>query len=423
MYTVYITKTPSSLPSQVRVLYLSHQPSLIRSIQWDSVFANDPLKAQWANIIFFTNGRWTAVQRGLNHLACIFAVSWILISSSLSIQETAAGIVGNLCTLDSCSSSLSEKIQRTLPAREPGNAKRQKPLLDHPVCSARSPWRFGPFQSRIQHYMLGLLRRIFRTHRLRPRPFKGENAQVPNELKWNIPPKMWRSRKGLKNWRFIYARCLNRLPGNAQHLLLSTSFLCHSCVHQFHLTESKTKENGAYITVARFPQGIPEPATGADRSVEGDDILFDDKRWSCGGDLHPPWESWDPPDLTLGVWICENFRYQNKSHSGKVTQWLAIFLVVVKMLLPKKAVLWYTIPLGPASFSIVLQTHQNHTITWLWLTRAPVGWLASWLQFKLDHLHTTKYREFWMSLCVRVIPPSTDASTQCDFYGPHTVQL
>ena len=172
-----------------------------------------------------------------------------------------------------------------------------------------------------------------------------------------------------------------------------------------------------------FPKGSPNLPQVLIVSVEGDDILFDDKRWSCGGDLHPPWESWDPPDLTLGVWICENFRYQNKSHSGKVTQWLAIFLVVVKMLLPKKAVLWYTIPLGPASFSIVLQTHQNHTITWLWLTRAPVGWLASWLQFKLDHLHTTKYREFWMSLCVRVIPPSTDASTQCDFYGPHTVQL
>lgn len=56
--------------------------------------------------------------------------------------------------------------------------------------------------------------------------------------------------------------------------MLSTSFLCHSCVHQFHLTESKTKENCAYITVAIFPQGPPEPATGADRSVEGDDILM-----------------------------------------------------------------------------------------------------------------------------------------------------
>ena len=36
-----------------------------------------------------------------------------------TIQETAAGIVGNLCTFDSYILSLSEKIQRTLPAREP----------------------------------------------------------------------------------------------------------------------------------------------------------------------------------------------------------------------------------------------------------------------------------------------------------------
>ena len=141
--------------------------------------------------------------------------------------------------------------------------------------------------------------------------------------------------------------------------------------------------------------------------------------WPDSGGLNRSWE-------LKGM----NFRYQNKPHGGSHTV-ARHFLVVVKMLLPKKAVLCMVhnsigarfISLQYVYISIILQTHQNHTITWLWLTRAPVGWLASWLQFKLDHLHTTTYREFWMSLCVHVIPPSTEASTQCDFYGPHTVQL
>lgn len=74
--------------------------------------------------------------------------------------------------------------------------------------------------------------------------------------------------------------------------MLSTSFLCHFSVHQFHLTESKTKENCAYIIAARFPQGPPEPATGADRSVEGDDILVMTKGGVAGG---PP-----PPLRVMG---------------------------------------------------------------------------------------------------------------------------
>ena len=93
--------------------------------------------------------------------------------------------------------------------------------------------------------------------------------------------------------------------------------------------------------------------------------------------------TWDPLSSEgLNLWDFQDEFQIPKYDTVEVTQWLVIG-VVVKIMGFLKAEFSTTLPLGPAWFivftvfmSIISQTHSNHTNTWVWLTGAPVGWLA-----------------------------------------------
>lgn len=136
---------------------------------------------------------------------------------------------------------------------------------------------------------------------------------------------MWRSRKGLKKLKIHICSLLKSSSGKRtkSYVVYIISYVVPLSIN-FILPSLKPKKIVHIVHISPWPDFPKDPKAPPNLPQvlivplkEMISLLW--QKVELRGDLHPPWESWDPPDLTLGVWIDQQNTGNSECHSASMS--------------------------------------------------------------------------------------------------------